>query len=359
MAEVKWIKIATNIFDNQKIKVIESMPDGDAIIVIWFKLLMAAGNVNDGGSIYFTKDIPYTDQMLATVFNRPLSTIQLALKTFEKFGMIEVVDDVIQVSNWEKYQNVDGLEKIREQTRARVAKHREQKRIEMQSIQCSYCGNAATGYDHIIATSKGGKDIESNKVPCCQDCNRIKNDKPLVEFLNHNRERVNDELIASNNKLKKFVTLCNVTNRYIVTDGNATEEDIDKEIEKEVDIDNTPPKPPKGSNVTFKTMVDNTELSDNLKNTVKEWLEYKKEIKKPYKSERGFQQFINMVAKYSLTYSDDEIISVINKSMASGYQGVVWDWLEKKKTGSGYVDAINNRMSAVDDWLNDMQNGGV
>lgn len=130
MAEVKWIKIATDIFDNKKIKIIESMPDGDAIIVIWFKILMLAGNVNDGGSVYFTKDIPYTDQMLATVFNKPLSTIQLALNTFEKFGMIEVVDDIIHLSNWEKYQNVDGLEKIREQTRARVAKHREMKKLE-------------------------------------------------------------------------------------------------------------------------------------------------------------------------------------------------------------------------------------
>jgi chromosomal replication initiator protein len=47
--------------------------------------------------------------MLATVFNRPLTTIQLALRTFEEFGMIEIVNDVIHVSNWEKYQNVDVL----------------------------------------------------------------------------------------------------------------------------------------------------------------------------------------------------------------------------------------------------------
>lgn len=136
MAEVKWIKIATDIFDNQKIKVIESMPDGDAIIVIWFKILMLAGNVNDGGNVYFTKDIPYTEQMLSTVFNRPLTTIQLALNTFEKFGMIEVVDDIIQVSNWEKYQNVNGLDKIREQNRIRVARHREKKKLEC-NVTCN------------------------------------------------------------------------------------------------------------------------------------------------------------------------------------------------------------------------------
>lgn len=145
MAEVKWIKIATDIFDNQKIKIIESMPDGDAIIVIWFKILMLAGNVNDGGSVYFTQDIPYTEQMLATVFNRPLTTIQLAMKTFEEFGMIEIVDDIIQVSNWEKYQNVDGLERIREQTRLRVAKHREKKKLE-----CNATGNATVTQSNAI-----------------------------------------------------------------------------------------------------------------------------------------------------------------------------------------------------------------
>ena len=129
MSEVKWIKIATGIFDNKKIRIIETMPDGDSIIVIWFKILMLAGNINDNGYVYFTKDIPYTDQMLATLFNRNITTVQMALSLFEKYGMIEIFDDIIKVSNWEKYQNVEGMEKIREQTRLRVAKHREQKRL--------------------------------------------------------------------------------------------------------------------------------------------------------------------------------------------------------------------------------------
>lgn len=128
--DIKWIKLATNIFDNKKIKQIETLPDGDSIIVIWFKLLALAGSVNDNGFVYFTKDIPYTDQMLAAYFNRPLTTIQMAISIFEKYGMIEIVDNVIFVSNWEKYQNVDAMERIREQTRLRVAKHRELKKIE-------------------------------------------------------------------------------------------------------------------------------------------------------------------------------------------------------------------------------------
>ena len=137
MADVKWIKIATNIFDDQKIRMIETMPEGDSIIVIWFKLLTLAGKVNDGGFVYFMRDIPYTDQMLSTYLNRPLPIVQLALSTFIKFGMIEIVDDIIFLSNWEKHQNIDKLDKIRDDTRKRVAKHREKKRIEMESAECN------------------------------------------------------------------------------------------------------------------------------------------------------------------------------------------------------------------------------
>ena len=129
MSEIKWIKLSTGVFDNRKIKQIERMPDGDALIVIWFKLLVLAGNINDGGAVWFTRDIPYTDQLLASEFNRPLTTIQLALDTFLKFGMIEIVDNIIQVSNWEKYQSVEGMERIREQTRKRVAECRERKKL--------------------------------------------------------------------------------------------------------------------------------------------------------------------------------------------------------------------------------------
>lgn len=131
MNDVKWIKIDTALFDNRKIKQIRTLPDGDSLIVIWLQLLCLGGAVNDYGRIYLTNEIPYTDQMLSTAFGEPLPTIQMALDVFQKFGMIEIVDDIIFISNWEKYQSVEGLEKVREQTRKRVSMYREkQKEIE-------------------------------------------------------------------------------------------------------------------------------------------------------------------------------------------------------------------------------------
>lgn len=132
MADVKWIKIATNMFDNRKIKLIDSMPDRDAIIVIWYKLLCLAGNCNDGGIVYFDKSIPFTDEMLSTIFNRPLNTIRLALETFKKFKMIDIVDDFIQISNWEKYQNTDKLETLKEANRERQKRFYEKKKAQKQ-----------------------------------------------------------------------------------------------------------------------------------------------------------------------------------------------------------------------------------
>ncbi len=129
MPEVKWIKLAADIFDNRKIKQIESLPDGDAVIVIWMKLLCLAGNINDSGLIYFTKEIPYTEQMLATQFKRPLATIQMAMKIFENFGMIEIIDNILHISNWEKYQSVDKLADIREYNKLAKQKSRAKQKL--------------------------------------------------------------------------------------------------------------------------------------------------------------------------------------------------------------------------------------
>lgn len=152
MADVEWIKLSTDIFGNRKIKQIEAMPDGDSLIIIWIKLIVLAGEINDGGCIYFTPEIPYTDQLLATQFNRPLATIQLALQTFRSFRMIDIEDDVIHITNWERYQNVERLDQIREQTRARVAKHREKKRLEECNVTCN-----------ADVTLRNATDIDKNK----------------------------------------------------------------------------------------------------------------------------------------------------------------------------------------------------
>lgn len=124
MAEVKWIKIDVNIFNNKKIRQIERMPDGDTLLVIWFKLLCLAGSTNDNGLIYITPNVPFDSESLANEMNKPLSAVETALSVFEKFGMIEMMDNIIDLCSWNKYQNTQGLDKIRENNRERAKRYR-------------------------------------------------------------------------------------------------------------------------------------------------------------------------------------------------------------------------------------------
>lgn len=151
MADVKWIKIVTDIFDDEKMKLIEGMPDHDAIIVVWFKLLCMAGKQNNGGVLMMNDRIAYTDEMLATIFRRPLTTVRLALKTFEDFGMIEIVNNAITIPNWEKHQNLDKLAEAKEKNRLRVAAHRERQKA------------LASGNDYCNVTPVTSNDADKEK----------------------------------------------------------------------------------------------------------------------------------------------------------------------------------------------------
>lgn len=128
MADVKWIKLTTNIFDDEKILMIESLPSADTIIVIWFKLLTLAGKCNNNGVFMMNNRIPYTDEMLAAIFRRDDKIVKIALNTFEQFGMIEIIDDVITIPNWAKHQSLDAYEKKKERDRKLQAERRAKQR---------------------------------------------------------------------------------------------------------------------------------------------------------------------------------------------------------------------------------------
>lgn len=124
MAEVKWIKITTDIFDDEKVLMIETLPSADSIIVIWFKLLTFAGKQNNDGVFIMNNRIAYTDEMLASIFRRDVNTIKLALSTFVNFGMIDIIDDVITIPNWNKHQTLDAYEQKKLRDRRYQAERR-------------------------------------------------------------------------------------------------------------------------------------------------------------------------------------------------------------------------------------------
>lgn len=163
MFEIKWIKITTDIFDDEKILLIESMPDADAIIVIWFKLLCLAGKQNNNGVFVMNDRIAYTDKMLATIFRRKESTVALALETFEQFGMIEVVDGVITIPNWGKHQNLDAIEKKTAYMKDYMREYRQKQKLLAGAAKETECGEGEALRKHLCKTNVSRTDKEEDK----------------------------------------------------------------------------------------------------------------------------------------------------------------------------------------------------
>ena len=254
MADI-WIKMMVSMFDGMSFKKVKRAKIGgescrDKLTAVWFELLALAGKCNHGGALIGTDGIPFTDlDDIAIQLDRDEDELKLCMAFYLKERMVTIEDDAYTITNWRVYQNVDGMEKIKEQTRKRVADHRARQRLLSigKSDTCVYCGKNADTIDHIIPRSKNGPDEDWNLVLCCKSCNSSKKDKDLATFLNdsfyYTTQGVDHELVRSNTKLMRFVKYDFLSKRYsnvTVTQCNALEEEGegDKELEKDIDREN-------------------------------------------------------------------------------------------------------------------------
>ena len=208
MADVKWIKILTDIFDDEKILLIETLPEADSIIVIWFKILCLAGKQNNSGVFVMNERMPYNEKMFATIFRRKESTVQLALKTFEEFGMIEIIDGAVTIPNWGKHQNLESMERRKNYMKEYMKEYRKKqaKLLPFDSTkhnddftsswqdlkeafgnECAYCGKSqdvvgTLQQEHIIPFNKDGEYVLGNIIPACKSCNASKGKKNMDEW---------------------------------------------------------------------------------------------------------------------------------------------------------------------------------
>ena len=200
MAEIKWIKIVTDIFDDEKMLLIENLPSADSIIVIWFKLLCLAGKNNNSGVFLMNNRIPYTDEMLATIFRRDVNTVRLALATFEKYEMIEIINDVITIPNWDKHQTLDAYEKKKERDRIYQKERREKQKL-LALGEKSSDNKTTPSSDVVISDIEEDKEIDIDNNTISKDIVSSTKVQPVIEKWN-------------SLNLQKLVCIKEGTNRY-------------------------------------------------------------------------------------------------------------------------------------------------
>lgn len=219
MFDLAWIKISTTMCDDEKLKLINAMPERDTIFYIWIRLLQQAGKTNDNGYIYLNENMAYTKKMLSIIFDRPVKAINRALKALVKFNLIDIEENnFIRIVSWEKNQNVEGIERIKEQTKRRVAKHREKKKLEEQNID--------------VISDEEKSDINSSVEEFNtteKDDNKIINDTCNVT---KNKSNVTDDLkgYTHNNECNVTVTNKNkIENQKKINNKNKREKEKDIE----------------------------------------------------------------------------------------------------------------------------------
>ncbi|AVK49443.1 phage replisome organizer [Clostridium sp. MF28] len=260
MADIKWIKLATCMPDDEKMKLIDAMPDRDTIHYVWIRILLLGGKINANGEIFLSEGKPLTAKMLAILFSRPIDAIKLALKVLSRFGMIEIAPDkVIRIINWDKYQNIEGMERVREQNRKRAENHREKKKQEKKGSK----SDAQESYESEVLEEsitldeneelEETKDLEEKKDSKGNDVSGENKDldknKPLenietseegnnisTEITNINKDISNSIIKTADNNCIVNKNISNVMqnkNNVTVTEQNKKEIENKKKIKKE------------------------------------------------------------------------------------------------------------------------------
>ena len=138
---VTWIKLNVDIFDVGKLPVIASMQDGAMLELLWVKLLVLAGQSNCDGNLFVGNSIPFDKKTLAIRLKIKEKMMEKALEIFKNFGMIGEENGIFFIKNWAKYQNVDEMGRVREQTRRRVSAYRERQKTAENATEGNVTGN--------------------------------------------------------------------------------------------------------------------------------------------------------------------------------------------------------------------------
>lgn len=91
-----WLKLNQNFFDSSEIKVLKSMENGSDYIVFWQELLLSSLSYTEEtqkiGLLAFKENIPWSQDLMESVFGYSKEIITGALNIFQKLGMVTITE---------------------------------------------------------------------------------------------------------------------------------------------------------------------------------------------------------------------------------------------------------------------------
>ena len=107
-------------------------------------------------------------------------------------------------------------------------------------------------------------------------------------------------------------------------------------------------------NENINIFISNNNYSNNLKNIIISWLDYKLEKNDNYQVQ-GFKSLLTQIKNNVEKYGEDAVVEIINTSMSSNYKGIIWDKL-KNNTQNYQSRKLSEQEKARQQFLNGEKN---
>ena len=186
-----YMRLKEGFYDEDTMKIIESMPDGYLYSNILMKLYLKS--LKNNGKLMLNDRIPYSPDLLATITRHQVGTIEKALKLFKELDLIEILDNgaifMLDIQNFIGKSNTEADRK-----RAYRARIEEQKAKLLpngqMSGQCPLEIDIELEKEIEIETEKEIKiekeNENDNEVSCTDSVNESWNDtfNQIIDYLN-------------------------------------------------------------------------------------------------------------------------------------------------------------------------------
>ena len=115
--------LSTSFFDNEKVKALRSVKDGNTIVLLY--LMLTAGVIKNetDGQLRLCDTIPYNETIIASLYNLPVQTVKQSMEVLFRFGFVVRENGIYSINNYEQF--VSRNEKKRVQNNARQKRFQE------------------------------------------------------------------------------------------------------------------------------------------------------------------------------------------------------------------------------------------
>lgn len=100
MSDVKWIKLSTNMFEDEKIRLMEQMPEADSILVCWFKLYLMTSKDRSLKLENFAANTHSFEELLSILLSKDIEFIKRMIAALSEVGVLAINGNILEVKKF-------------------------------------------------------------------------------------------------------------------------------------------------------------------------------------------------------------------------------------------------------------------